>query len=85
MLGTKFKFSTAFQPYLDRQTDIIHESILSSSVSHKHVESHHKLHKEVMDKTIQNNIHYKIWIGNKKLFKTFNVGHILHACSTDLF
>ena len=51
-----------------------------------HVESHHDLHKEVMDKIAQNNANYKIRIDIRKLFKTINVGDvILLACSSDPF
>jgi len=34
---------------------------------------------------MQNNIHYKTRIGNMKLFKTFNVGDVLHACCRGKF
>ena len=77
ILGTKFKFSTTFQLLTDCQTEVVHESVLSSFTSHIYMESHHKLHKEVMDKIVQNNVHYKIWIDNWKLFKAFNIGDIV--------
>jgi len=39
-----------------------------------------------MNKLVQNNVHYKIRIDNRKLFKTFTVGYVvLHAFSTDPF
>jgi len=50
MLGTKLKLSSAFQLIIDCQTEIVHKSALSSFASHMHVESHHDLHKKVMDK-----------------------------------
>ena len=50
------------------------------------MESYYNLHKEVMDKIVQNYANYEIRIDIKKLFKTFNVGDvILLACSTDPF
>jgi len=82
MLDTKSKFSTAFHPQIDCQTEVVHESALSFASSFV---SHHKLHKQVMDKTAQNNTHYKLRIDIRKLFKTFNIGDDLHICSTDLF
>ena len=34
---------------------------------------------------VQSNVNYKLWIDNRKQFKTFNVGDVLHSCSTNLF
>ena len=84
MLGPKLKFSSAFQPLTDCQTEVVHKSALSSFASHVHVESYHDLHKEVMDEIAQHNANYEMRIDVRKLFKTFNVGDvILLACSTD--
>jgi len=86
VLKTESKFLTAFQFLTDCQTDIVHESALSSLASPIHVESHHGLHKEVMDKIVQNNTNYEIRIDIRKLFKTFSIGDlILLVCSTDSF
>jgi len=82
MLGAKSKFSTAFQPHTDCQNDVVNES---SFASHVHMKSHHKLYKKAMSKIVQNNVHCKIRIDNRKLFKTFDIGDVLHACSTDPF
>ena len=77
MLRTKSKFSTTFQLLTDCQTEIVHESALSSFTSHVHVESYHNLHKEVMHKIAQNNANYDIRIDIRKLFKTFNIGDVI--------
>ena len=76
MLEIKSMFFTAFQFLTDCQTEIVHESALSSFASHVHMKSHHDLDKEVMDKIAQTNTNYKIRIDIRKLFNTFNVGDI---------
>ena len=68
MLGTNSKFSTAFQFLIDGQTEVVHETALSSFASHVHVKSHHDLHKEIMDKIAQNNVNYEIRIAIRKIF-----------------
>ena len=86
MLETKSKFFTAFQLLTDCQIVVVYKSALSYFASHVHVESHHDLHKKVMDKIAQNSTNYEIRIDIKKLFKTFNVGDvILLVCSTMQF
>jgi len=70
MLGTKSMFSIAFQFLTDWQTEVVHEPTLSSFASHVHMESHHDLHKKVIDKIAQNNANYEIRIDIRKLFKT---------------
>jgi len=51
-----------------------------------HVEPHHKLHKKVNNKMVQNNVKYKLRIDVRNIFKTFNIGDvILLACNTDPF
>jgi len=77
MLEIKFKFSTVFQLLTDCQTEVVNEIALSSFASHVHVESHHDLHNEVMDKIAENNANYEIQIDIRKLFKTFNVGDVI--------
>ena len=77
MLRIKSKFFTAFQLLTDCQSEVLYESALSSFASHMHVESYHNLHKEVMDKTAQNNANYEIRIDIRKLFKTCNVGDVI--------
>jgi len=86
MLGPKLKFSSAFQPLTDCQTEVVHKSALSSFASHVHVESYHDLHKEVMDEIAQHNANYEMRIDVRKLFKTFNIGDVvLRAFSNDPF
>ena len=65
-VDTKSKFSAVFQPHTDCQIDVVYESALSSFVSHVHMKSHHKLHKEVMNKTVQtmSTIKFELIIGN---------------------
>ena len=50
---SKLKFFIAFQILTDCQTEVVHESALSSFTSDVHVESYYNLHKEVMDKIVE--------------------------------